>query len=90
MDPLLHREPTSDLEALARPLQEAGIPVEIHVGSGYAAPEILRTARETAADLIAMVTSGRKGLSRVFLGSVAEEVVRETDRPLLLQQVREA
>jgi nucleotide-binding universal stress UspA family protein len=38
---------------------------------------------ETHADLIVLGTHGRRGLSRVLLGSVAEYVVRTASRPVL-------
>ena len=82
-------DPRPRLEELARPLREAGLKVRVHVTSGYAAPEILRMAREAGSDLIAMATSGKKGMSRFFLGSVAEEVLRDTDRPVLLRRAAE-
>jgi nucleotide-binding universal stress UspA family protein len=44
---------------------------------------ILDVAQERGADLIAMGTHGRRGLSRVFLGSVAERVVRVSPVPVL-------
>jgi nucleotide-binding universal stress UspA family protein len=47
------------------------------------APAILRYADEEAIDLIALGTHGRRGPSRVLLGSVAEEVVRRADAPVL-------
>jgi universal stress protein A len=50
---------------------------------GLPADAILRAARRTRADLIVMGTHGRSGLSRVFLGSVAERVVRESRCPVL-------
>ncbi|MGH7492834.1 MAG: universal stress protein, partial [bacterium] len=40
------------------------------------APEILLYAQENDVDLIVMGTHGRRGLGHLFLGSVAEEVVR--------------
>ena len=45
--------------------------------------EILRVAKGTDADLIVLGTHGRRGLSRVFLGSVAERVVRLSPLPVL-------
>ncbi len=41
------------------------------------APVILEYAEENAIDLIVMGTHGRRGLGQLFLGSVAEAVVRE-------------
>jgi nucleotide-binding universal stress UspA family protein len=48
-----------------------------------AAPAVLRYADEEEIDLIALGTHGRKGPSRVLLGSVAEEVVRRARQPVL-------
>jgi nucleotide-binding universal stress UspA family protein len=39
-------------------------------------------------DLVAMATHGRSGLSRLFLGSVAEKVLRQTRTPVLLYRPR--
>lgn len=49
---------------------------------GTAAAAIISTTRE--GDLIAMASHGRTGVRRWFLGSVAEEVVREATVPVLL------
>lgn len=46
-------------------------------------PAILNYASEANVDLIALGTHGRRGPSRILLGSVAEEVVRQADRPVL-------
>lgn len=45
---------------------------------------IVRQARKWRADLIVLGTHGRRGLSRVVMGSDAEMVVRETPLPVLL------
>ena len=44
---------------------------------------LLGYAHDHDADLIVMGTSGRRGLARMFLGSVAEEIVRTAERPVL-------
>lgn len=44
---------------------------------------ILRTAEEVGADLIVMGTHGRRGLSHLLLGSVAEKIVRLSPIPVL-------
>lgn len=58
--------------------------VEAHVDLGDPALIILRRARDLKADLIAMRTRSRQGVSRLALGSVAAEVLEDTDVPLLL------
>lgn len=52
--------------------------VESNVLVGAIADQICQCARSWDADLIVVGTHGRKGLSRFFLGSVAEEVLRES------------
>jgi nucleotide-binding universal stress UspA family protein len=50
---------------------------------GEAAAEILRVAAEAKADLIVLGTHGRSGLSRLLMGSVAEDVLRKAPCPVL-------
>ena len=50
---------------------------------GNAAREILRVAEEQHCSLIVLGTHGRTGLSRVLLGSVAEDVIRHSRVPVL-------
>lgn len=47
------------------------------------APAILNYASEYDIDLIVLGTRGEKGMKRVLLGSVTEEVVRRAERPVL-------
>jgi len=73
-------------EAVAR---VAGIPVEtrlIEIDTlGHRIPEVIAAdAAAWHADLIVICTHGRRGLSHLFLGSVAEGVVRVATKPVLL------
>jgi nucleotide-binding universal stress UspA family protein len=61
-----------------------GVPVESAVRFGEPAQEILREAETFGADLIAVTTAGRSGISRVALGSVAETVFRKAEVAVLL------
>jgi len=71
------------LEGVARDLQlGASIPVTHRVTRGTAADGICTRARD--ADLIVMTSHGRTGLSRAWLGSVADSVMRRTTVPVLL------
>jgi len=51
--------------------------------TGPAATTIVDAAAKVRADLIVLGTHGRSGLSHLFLGSVAERVVRSAGRPVL-------
>ena len=48
------------------------------------AEAICRYTEEQGADLIVVTTHGRRGLRRLVLGSVAEEVLRSTPVPVLV------
>ena len=68
-------------------VRKRGIPVEsvlLETVGKPVADMIIKQAKKWDADLIVLGTHGRRGLSRVFLGSDAEMVVRETTLPVLL------
>lgn len=62
----------------------AGRPVSARVVDGPPSDAILVAAREAAADLIVTGTHGRTGIARAVLGSVAENVVRHAEQPVLV------
>ena len=63
----------------------AGVACEtLHVKDGLAAPGILKAAQERGADLIVMSSHGRSGLTRLLLGSEANEVVSKSAVPVLI------
>jgi nucleotide-binding universal stress UspA family protein len=57
---------------------------------GYVTEAIERHAREIGAGLIVMTTHGRTGVSRAWLGSVADSLVRRSEFPLLVIRPLEA
>jgi nucleotide-binding universal stress UspA family protein len=73
-----------DLRASAARLRGAGVEAEIHVYYDQPAPAILDAARRHEVDLIVMSTHGRSGLGRVVYGSVADEILRHAEVPVLL------
>jgi len=56
---------------------------------GYVTEALERHAREIDAKLVVMTTHGRTGVSRAWLGSVADSLVRNSDFPLLVIRPRE-
>jgi nucleotide-binding universal stress UspA family protein len=54
------------------------------VAAGSAAEAIVREAKKQRADLIVLGTHGRRGMTRLVMGSDAEEVVRTAPVPVLL------
>jgi nucleotide-binding universal stress UspA family protein len=59
-------------------------PVASSVLDGPVAATLIEHVRSRKADLVVMTTHGRTGLSRFFLGSVADRLVRELHCPILL------
>ena len=59
------------------------------IGAGDAASEIVRIASEQSADLIVIATHGLTGWRHLVFGSVAEKVIRLSDRPVLVAPVHE-
>ena len=57
--------------------------VESELRSGVAWEQIVEAATRHSADLLIVGTHGRTGLRHVFLGSVAEKVVRTSPVPVL-------
>lgn len=61
----------------------AGLKYELHVYTGDVIGGILSAQGKHQCDLVVMATHGHRGLARVFLGSVAEAVVRKASCPVL-------
>ena len=72
------------LQILARSLQQDGLVVETEIRHGVPSQEILRAAMDWRCDVIAMATRANRGVKRLVLGSVAEEVLRGSRLPVLL------
>lgn len=79
-----------ELQEVARPLREAGFTVQTVIRFGKAAEKIVDFIEENHVGLVAMTTHGRSGLSRLVLGSVAEQVLRSAPVPVLLFRAVEA
>lgn len=79
------------LDATVKRLQtSASVPVtSALVGGLFVKDAILERVRTTAADLIVMTTHGRGPLSRFWLGSVADTLVRHAPAPILLVRPQE-
>jgi len=80
----LRKQAMDYLNKASETLSSKGAVVTTKVAMGNAAEEIIRAADETNADLVAMSTHGRSGLSRWAFGSVADRVLRGVNRPVLI------
>lgn len=73
------------LRALATDLgMSESVPVEAEVAMGDVVETICDRAREIGVDLIVMTSHGRTGLRRVLMGSVAQNLIRQCDKPIVL------
>jgi universal stress protein A len=61
----------------------AGVKYELRTTVALPSAAILHAAKNLGADVIVMSTHGRRGISHLFMGSVAERVVREAQCPVL-------
>lgn len=73
---------TADLHKL-EPQISKEIETQYLVADGDPAATIERTAQQHGCDLIVMGRHGHRGFERLFLGSVAEHVVRRANRAVL-------
>jgi nucleotide-binding universal stress UspA family protein len=71
-------------EMVARIAGAADLPVRKGLISGVPHQVIVSKAKEDGADVIVMGTHGRKGLSHLIMGSVAEQVVRQAPCPVII------
>ena len=85
--------PAIDVEALRKAALDFLNSSKRHLGDeniqtiikdGDFADSILEAANEVAANLIVMGSHGRRGLDRMLLGSVAEQVLHKTTIPLFI------
>jgi nucleotide-binding universal stress UspA family protein len=73
------------LQRIADEIRKAGVEVtQNSILSHDAAYEILELEKKIQPDLVVMATRGRSNIARWALGSVAEKVLREGDRPILM------
>ena len=72
------------LESLKGAFREKGIDARTLTAHGPVVEAIINAAERESADIIAIASHGRSGISRVFYGSVAAGILHRTDRPLLL------
>jgi nucleotide-binding universal stress UspA family protein len=72
-----------ELERLVQQHLTSRASCRIMTRRGDPAAVIVTVAEELNVDLIVMPTHGHKGIERMILGSVAERVAREAERPVL-------
>ena len=74
---------TEHLTALAAKAKAGGVRTTTTLVEGTPAREISRFAKRKHADLLIIGTHGRTGLARLFLGSVANQIVATAPCPVM-------
>lgn len=74
------------LDRIADRMKASGLAVTSYSAVGDPSATLALIAREGDADLIAMATHGRSGLTHLLLGSVATGTVRQSTVPVLLSR----
>lgn len=81
----LEKEAINYLEGVAQKLRTQGHKVQSQIVlDEQAGLGILHRAQASSVDLIALETHGRRGLARLFLGSVTSKVIRGSTLPILV------
>lgn len=73
-----------DLQDMAASLEKQGLQAEALLVQGPTAETLLDEVERLKADLIIMGSHGRSGLFKAFLGSVSEQVLRDSKVPVLI------
>ncbi|MFQ3662178.1 MAG: universal stress protein [Chloroflexaceae bacterium] len=85
----LESEARAYLERIASSFRSEGYTVNVEVSTMPAAEAILDYAESQHADLIAIATHGRSGISRWVFGSVTQKVIQAAPVPVLVIRSRE-
>ena len=78
-----------DLEVIVQEFQRVALRAEYGVVIGNPADSILENIDMFNVNLVIMGSHGKKGLSRLIMGSVAETVVRKANCPVLIVKSEE-
>jgi nucleotide-binding universal stress UspA family protein len=86
----LEEDATADyLSRVATAVRNQGIVVTTTVVRGNPADATVAAAERVHADLLALATHGRQGLSGIWSGSIGARVLARFNRPLLLARAPE-
>ncbi len=83
LTPEVRHQAEEEMRRFLAPAREARIDHEVEVSEGDSWREIVAAAEEMPADLVVIGTHGRGGIEHLFLGSVAEKLIRRLPCPVL-------
>ncbi|MHA1210389.1 MAG: universal stress protein [Candidatus Freyarchaeota archaeon] len=77
-------EAEKEIEEIRKELEDEGISVRVQVESGVPYKKIIETAEKENVSLIVMGSHGKGVLKELLIGSVSENVVRHTKKPVMI------
>lgn len=89
-DPRVYEENMRELaqqhvQKVADTAKNAGVPCETYIAQSFHPyEEIINTAKKYECDVIFMASHGRKGLSKLFVGSETQKVLAHSTIPVLV------
>lgn len=86
MLPIPPEDPQPYLRTIVEKARAEGIEAQAIGLEGTACFQILRHVEDSGAGLLCMATHGRTGLTRVLMGSIAEEMLRKAPCPVLVRR----
>lgn len=86
MIPIPPRDPMRYLRTVGEWARREGIDTTLIGLEGTASIQILRHVEDSGAGLLCMATHGHTGMTRVLLGSIAEEMLRKAPCPVLVRR----
>ncbi len=83
----LRQRQTEYLHRMAERLRQlTPTPITVHALEGSVDDQLRQLARDSATDLIVMTTHGRSPLSRFWIGSVTDDLLRDAPAPVLVMR----
>lgn len=75
---------TNAMQAAANELSASGLNATSQVVVGNPSAEIIKAVDDQNIDLVIISSHARRGVSRAFLGSVADEIMKELETPVMV------
>ncbi len=85
----IEKNAKEDLERIVKEEVQEGVVVEQVMAFGLPSDCVIAQAQKENVDLIILGTHGRTGISRLLMGSTAENVIRHAARPVLVVKASE-
>ncbi len=73
-----------ELEEFVKEFSDCGVPMRLMVEKGYPYMELIRVIEHENIDLVVVGKHGKSGMKKIFIGSVAEKMVRKSPCSVLV------